>query len=89
MATAKKVVVTENDLLEALRKARQEASEEDGGYLTSTEMADRLGVSDKTVYRLLHKIAAQDQLEHTRVRRQSPLTGRWYTTDGYRLKADD
>ena len=80
--------ITETDLLEALHEART-AAVEDGGYLTSREIGSQLGVSDKTVLRLLHKLAHDEQLEHSRVRRQSPVNGRWYTTDGYRLKIDE
>ncbi len=81
--------LTESDLLDALREARLNARSEEEGYLTSTEISDLLGVSVKTVLRLLRELAKAGQLDHRMVRRESLLTHRVYSTDAYRLREDE
>jgi DeoR/GlpR family transcriptional regulator of sugar metabolism len=79
--------VTENELLAALRQAFEKPSSDDEppGVMTTAELSDSLGISRKTVRRLLGKIDRQGMLEVHNIYRPT-LHRQTVEVPGYRLK---
>lgn len=76
-------MMTASELVEELERLYSE-SQDPEGYLTTTELADLLGIGVKGVRSRLRAAQRQGRLEVTHVRRAA-LNGQGYLCPAYRL----
>lgn len=78
--------MTEQDLLDALRRAMSSADDDDSdGAMTAVEIIEVLKICDKKVYRILRPLVISGQVECVKVPRAN-LAGIMHPVPAYRLK---
>ena len=78
----KKITVTQNDLLDAIKAALAM----DGDGVTSNELMEASGAGPDQVRKFLHALAREGRLEVTKVRRTAVLTGSNILVPAYKIK---
>ena len=80
--------ITEAEVLDELRKWASKQPEREPGVITGSEIADALGVSNRTYLRMVRAMVKAGKLEPCRVA-ITDLVGRQTTTFGYRIASTD